>query len=326
MKSIAVIIGVWCACLAAAESPVDEWGRLNDLAEAHVKVGDYAGAVPVYREALHVAETLGPGDPRLSATLDYLANVYSTLGMTAESERLFRRAFAIVESRGGRRNVTYGLLLLDYSTMYGNSGRMDLAEPSLREAEEILAAVLPSDDSRLAVARVSYAAIRLSRKETAGVESSLRQAIGVLSKDPAAGGIIVGSAWNAMGMLCRLENRFDEAREMFAESVQTVERANGPDHPEMVNSLNNLAVTYSELRRYADAEATFQRALAICEHRFAPDHPGYGKLLGNYASFLRKVNRKNEAKKMAERAQSILRESGRRNGVGLTIDAASFRR
>ena len=42
-----------------------------------------------------------------------------------------------------------------------------------------------------------------------------------------------------------------------------MEKALGPDHPDVAQSLNNLADLYSAQGRHADAEPLYKRALAL---------------------------------------------------------------
>ena len=58
------------------------------------------------------------------------------------------------------------------------------------------------------------------------------------------------------------------------------ERALGRDHPDVAQSLNNLAGLYNTQGRYAEAEPLFQRSLAIAEKAFGGDHPHVATALG----------------------------------------------
>lgn len=46
----------------------------------------------------------------------------------------------------------------------------------------------------------------------------------------------------------------------------------GPDHPNVGQSLNNLAGIYHDQGRYAEAEPLYQPALEIWETALGPDH------------------------------------------------------
>ena len=61
------------------------------------------------------------------------------------------------------------------------------------------------------------------------------------------------------------------------------EKALGPEHPDVGNSLNNLATLYYTLGRYAEADPLFKRALAISEKAHGPDHLDVSQSLNNLA-------------------------------------------
>jgi tetratricopeptide (TPR) repeat protein len=51
------------------------------------------------------------------------------------------------------------------------------------------------------------------------------------------------------------------------------EKALGPDHPEVAESLNNLANVYRGRGRFAEAEPLLERALPIREKSLGRGHP-----------------------------------------------------
>src|SRR5438067_1532701 len=77
--------------------------------------------------------------------------------------------------------------------------------------------------------------------------------------------------------------------------------------------------------RRDQAAAAFQRALALAEKYLGTDHPTYAAVLLNYAEFLRASGRKAEAKTLEAQSRSVLLESARRNGLGLTVDVSTLR-
>lgn len=61
------------------------------------------------------------------------------------------------------------------------------------------------------------------------------------------------------------------------------EKAPGPNHPDVGNSLRNLARLYEHQGQTTQAEALGARALAILEHGLGPDHPDVGDSLADRA-------------------------------------------
>ena len=84
-----------------------------------------------------------------------------------------------------------------------------------------------------------------------------------------------------------------------------LEKALGPEHPDVATSLNNLALIYVAQGHYAAAEPLYQRSLAIWERALEPEHPHVATSLENYAALLRQTRHADEAERMAACAKAI---------------------
>ena len=88
-------------------------------------------------------------------------------------------------------------------------------------------------------------------------------------------------ALEQLGDLLRHQGRYREAKTVFVEALEVLERALGPDHLEVATSLNNLAVCYKYLARYLDAGPLYQRALAITERALGREHADVATIYHN---------------------------------------------
>jgi tetratricopeptide (TPR) repeat protein len=66
----------------------------------------------------------------------------------------------------------------------------------------------------------------------------------------------------------------------------------GPEHPNVAQSLNNLAALYPAQGKYEQAEPLLKRALAIYKKTFGPHYPDTKSIQENYARFLEEKQRK----------------------------------
>jgi tetratricopeptide (TPR) repeat protein len=80
----------------------------------------------------------------------------------------------------------------------------------------------------------------------------------------------------------RDQGKYAEAIQLAERALAIWEKALGPEHPNVANSLNNLALVYYNKGDYAKAEPLYQRALAIWEKALAPVPP-------NVATSLNKI-------------------------------------
>jgi tetratricopeptide (TPR) repeat protein len=83
------------------------------------------------------------------------------------------------------------------------------------------------------------------------------------------------------------------------------ERTLGPDHPQVVESLNNLAAVYCYQGRYAEAEPLLQRALALGERTLGSDHLQVVESLNNLAVVHQAQGRYAEAEPLLQRALAL---------------------
>jgi tetratricopeptide (TPR) repeat protein len=98
---------------------------------------------------------------------------------------------------------------------------------------------------------------------------------------------------------------YSEAISLAQRTLALVEKALGPDHPDVATSLNNLADLYRAQGRYADAEPLYKRSLAIHEKVLGPDHPNVALSLNNLAGLYLTQGRYAEAIPLAQRALTI---------------------
>src|SRR6266540_1243440 len=73
--------------------------------------------------------------------------------------------------------------------------------------------------------------------------------------------------------------KYDASRPAAERALELREKALGPDHPDVAQSLHNLAIIHRLKGDYAKAEPLFQRALDIKEKALGPEHPDVAEFL-----------------------------------------------
>ena len=69
------------------------------------------------------------------------------------------------------------------------------------------------------------------------------------------------------------QKRFPEAVSVAEKVLSIKQKALGPEHPEVAQSLNNLGEIHRSLGNYLVAEPLFKKALKIAEKALGPEHP-----------------------------------------------------
>ena len=72
----------------------------------------------------------------------------------------------------------------------------------------------------------------------------------------------------------------------------------GPDHPDTLNSMNNLAMSYAALGRHAEALKLHEETLALKKSKLGPDHPDTLSSMNNLAISYAALGRHAEALKL----------------------------
>ncbi len=99
--------------------------------------------------------------------------------------------------------------------------------------------------------------------------------------------------------------RYAEAELLLERGLAIGERTLGPDHADVTQTLNNLALNYFSQGRYAEALPHQERALAIRERALGPDHPDVAESLNNLANLHVDQGRYADARPLYERALAI---------------------
>ena len=116
------------------------------------------------------------------------------------------------------------------------------------------------------------------------IEARLRQTLG-------------GSFWY-LGQHRIAQEQFETARALYA-------KFRGPDHPDTLKSMNNLAASYTDLGRHAEALKLHQETLALRKAKLGPDHPDTLMSMNNLANSYAVLGRHADALKLHEETLAL---------------------
>jgi tetratricopeptide (TPR) repeat protein len=96
--------------------------------------------------------------------------------------------------------------------------------------------------------------------------------------------------------------RWRDAEPLAVHVMQVRERVLGPEHPDTLASVNNLAELYQGQGRYTEAEPLYQRALAARERVVGLEHPDTLTSVNNLAYLYESQGRYTETEALLQRA------------------------
>ena len=114
-----------------------------------------------------------------------------------------------------------------------------------------------------------------------------------------------GYLLNGMGLYLYHRGAYTEAEPLYQRASEITEKAWGLEHPELANTLHNLAGLYDNQGRYAEAEPLYQQARAIKEKALGPEDPSLATTLNNLARLYDNQGRYAEAELLYQRALTI---------------------
>jgi tetratricopeptide (TPR) repeat protein len=119
----------------------------------------------------------------------------------------------------------------------------------------------------------------------------------------------VALLFNQAGYYLYERARYAEAEPVYQRALGIREKALGPEHPAVAQSLNNLAALYDDQGKYAEAEPLYQRALGMREKALGPEHPAVAQSLNNLAELYRAQGKYAKAEPLYQRALGILEKA-----------------
>ncbi|CBJ26207.1 NB-ARC and TPR repeat-containing protein [Ectocarpus siliculosus] len=109
----------------------------------------------------------------------------------------------------------------------------------------------------------------------------------------------------SVGFLFNVQGKYDDAESLYKRSLATQEKVLGQEHPDVAQSLNDLAGLLRAQGKYAEAEPLYEQSQAIREKVLGPEHPDVATTLNDRARLLESQGKYVEAEPLYERCQAI---------------------
>ncbi|KAL1989626.1 hypothetical protein VTN49DRAFT_6823 [Thermomyces lanuginosus] len=117
--------------------------------------------------------------------------------------------------------------------------------------------------------------------------------------------VALGDLLEKIGLSLRQLGQYREIETLQRRSLEIMEKALGPEHPDALDSANNLAAALFDLGKYEEAEEIHQRVLRTREKVQGSEHPRTVSSVKNLGLVLHCLGRYDEAEAMNRRALDI---------------------
>lgn len=279
-------VATWAWWMGEFERARDLWQRAlseleRDLGPEHQRVGtmhanlalaledlgDFAGALAAYEQAVRIGEANDPDDPRLALTLSNLGELKRLMGDLEGARRCHERALAIRLDKLGpeHQHVANSLNnLAIVERLSGNAGRaIELYEQSLAIKEKVLGPTHPQTANTLA----NLSHVYLDVGNLPAAERYARRSLAIREQTLGERHVDVAKSLASLSDVLLISGKLDEALEAASRCVAIREELLSEEHPLTAESLIALA----RIRR-ARGEVAAAADLAMHAEEIAREH------------------------------------------------------
>ncbi len=260
---------------------------LNKLGSIHAKQRRLVSAINLLSRSLAIYEQkLGSYHRDVGALLCDLGTRYSDIGDFTRAEPLLKRALVIAEQTDGPTSLLTAGVLHGLGWWHWAQGDYAQTEPFFRRALTIMEQAFGPDHPRVAVVLNNLADLSLKKEDYAAAEPLLFRAIAIMERHlgPEHADIawpienlafmymhrsfkVAKQSWNDPALKQKIGQDFASAESFFHRALSIRTQAQGPQHPDLIHTLRNLALLYAwgqgDVRAAVNA---MKEALAIEEH------------------------------------------------------------
>jgi tetratricopeptide (TPR) repeat protein len=305
IAGLAAVVGYGQSEAGAGIGPATELCRSGCRAEAAAM---YRRAVESERAAAH------PDPRRIAGWLNELGIVWRRLGRHAEAESAYRESLAVAEQAFGAADPAIAAILTNLAELERLEGRLDEAQESAQRGLAIRQERLAPDSLEIAETLNNLGAILAQRRDFQGAADRYRRALSICEHLPGGGahGPVPAAILHNLGVADFRLGRVDDAESALRRALEIRERALGPEDPNTLDTLQNLAELNFLRGRLAAAETYYTRSYTACEklHPGEPGHPGCIKALEGLALVYRSLGRFTEAEKAFSGLIAALESTG----------------
>ena len=228
---------------------------LNNLASTLSRAGDFEAAAGYYRRALPIMEKVsGPESPSVAIILQNLGGLELMRGHLDPAEAMLVRALAIREHALGPEHPHVATSLSDLAEVRRKQGRYQESLDLLERALPIYQKAYGPQHVKVAFLLVAAGYVFEAKGDAAAALGYYQRALDIRKQALGAAHAVTLDSTNQVARTLAALNRCDEARPLIAGALAGLEKAVGPDHPQMADAL--LAAARCDLAAGKDGART----------------------------------------------------------------------
>jgi len=281
---------------------------LHNLGNLLWSRGEYDEARRRLTRALAIREKNAPDSPDVASTLNSLGAIAFKSGDLEEAGRMWERTLVIREKALGPDHPWVAQTLNNLAVVHTSTGDPAGAQSRLERAVGIQEKVLGPKHPDLASGLMNLGDVVWAMGDATAAKAYYARAVAIL-EEASPGNPELARFLDRLARAILKEGDADAARPLYERSLALREKALGPTHHDVGESLAGLAECARRQGRVKEAEALFERSLALCRRPDGGYYPQAVETLEGYAALLRATGRKMRAAEM-EALAATARQQG----------------
>lgn len=223
-------------------------------------------------------------DPEVQAQMMHtMGEVYYNLGLYKEAESLLRAA---VDTRtrvlGPHSRETLDSMS-SLAEVLDTESQLPEAEKLAQQAYDIARQSFGPGDKDTLLNGLALTALMLAQSRFSDCEAVLHDLAANVDhvQDPKLRATIYGRVQTNLAIAYTYQGKFAEAEKSFRAVYDLYVKEIGPDHPQTLNALTNVADILIEEGKYTDAEAVLKQVIDADRRILGPEHPNTLLITGN---------------------------------------------
>lgn len=277
----------------------DHGGVANNFGLFYARQAKPVEALPLFREAVEVAEGLDKGDEQnLPIALQNLATAHWTLGELSSAQRHFLLALTAQEALSRPDPRRRALLQQNFALLVLSFGEAERARRLLEAASSAASHLTTTEQAAM---RNSLAEALLRSGQLSDAEGQLQQGLGLAKPEGPLFATILGN----LGRLHQQAGAFDRAEGELARALALLRAQGRAGSPTAVAVVTNLAMTRLGRGEHGAALAGIEEALATWTREPTGSPAVTAGLLETLAAIQLERGDRNAAVENAQRARQL---------------------
>ena len=283
---------------------------LASIGRAFRRSGDPERSLSYLEDAVHLRRQMPDGGGLPAAEdMSELAVTLRMLGDFPGSDKVLREAMALCDRLGEQKTPIYATLLMNRGRVEFQSGNVLGARRSFEQSLALNRQVRGPNDHEVAVVLLELSQVFMWMDDTSSVERATRQAVDIFRVATPRLHPDRVLAETRLGEALLMQNRYDEASELFEGSLENQKILFGENSRQVAEVLDSLRHIRAAQGQMAEAEKFAADALDAMVNALGAEH-GYTPYFRTaYASALMKRGKYTEAERELRHSLATLEKT-----------------